>query len=318
MFGRSKKAEVPKVNTKRIKLRAIMDAMDFLNRKQTAISQEETQALKDVGAIEKVVGKLENESQNIMTNVSQFNTQFSNIIDVNEQLRDVADVIVETSISGNEKMTLLIREIAQIKESIQEIHEVLDEFIAAFSEIRDTTKNITSIASKTNLLALNASIEAARAGEAGRGFAVVADEINSLASSTKVLVEQINGTMANVEARENKLIDSFDSMNQLVDRNVESAENTQSTIENFNSIAQDVKDKTEKTVSSVLIAQGEAEGIEKEIENEMEICESLNETVFNLKKQLSRKSVLFEDINNVLGQLSYICADYDGQEMVVK
>lgn len=122
--------------------------------------------------------------------------------------------------------------------------------------------------------------------------------------------------MANVEAREHKLLESFEAMNLLVDGNVENAKDTQGTISSFNSIAQSVKEKTERTVDNVLDAQAETGNIRNEIENEMDMYTGLDMTVLNLKKQLSRKSVLFEDIYNILGQLTYICEEYDKKDMI--
>ncbi len=69
-------------------------------------------------------------------------------------------------------------------------------------EISDIVSVITSIASQTNLLSLNASVEAARAGEQGKGFAVVAQAVRELSqrtdSATKQIACLVNGIQSEI------------------------------------------------------------------------------------------------------------------------
>jgi len=63
-------------------------------------------------------------------------------------------------------------------------------------QISALTKDILSISSSTNLIAVNASIEAARAGAAGAGFSVVAREVHQLADScaeTASHIQEVSG-----------------------------------------------------------------------------------------------------------------------------
>jgi len=144
---------------------------------------------------------------------------------------DVTRLAVEKMRTVFERIEKAVGQVFDLEAKTQHVHQI--------------TEVITSVASSTNLLSLNASIEAARAGEAGRGFAVVADEIRKLAESAGRRAEEIAKLIHEIQSDTAEVADEMRMSSTVISEGREDIDMIAASLESIRSMVLDAQVRAE-------------------------------------------------------------------------
>ena len=238
--------------------------------------------------------------------IEEMIANISNVSDISGKKKDSVDEMLSIARESGEdikKTSVLAEEISGLAQNIGEIIGV-----------------INGIASRTNLLAMNAAIEAAHAGDAGRGFAVVADEIRKLAESSGANASQIGQMLGNITDRIRTVAETSYSSTVSFDRIVEAI---QSFTQSFSEIVSAMDEMSTGSAHVMEAAQSmrgeltEVADMTKEITGETGSihgeADNLNGKVFNLTQGIEEIFLALNDITSGSQMVADSARDSRGQ-----
>ncbi|NEO27282.1 MAG: HAMP domain-containing protein, partial [Kamptonema sp. SIO4C4] len=179
------------------------------------------------------------------------------------EAEEVARSSAAVAVKGGDAVEHAVSGILQIRETVAETTRKVKRLAESSQEISKIVAVISSIASRTNLLALNASIEAARAGEAGRGFAIVADEVRQLADRSAKALKDIEQIVLQIQSETSLVMQAMEEGTQQVIEGTKRAEQAKRSLEDIIQVSNRIDalvrsitaDTVEQTESTLAVAQ---------------------------------------------------------------
>ncbi len=198
-----------------------------------------------------------------LNSVQMMTDSIQRVAESAREAEEVAHKASSTALKGGEAVERTVAGILEIRETVAETTRKVKRLAESSQEISKIVALISQIASRTNLLALNASIEAARAGEAGRGFAIVADEVRQLADRAAKASKEIEQIVLQIQSETGSVMTAMEEGTQQVIEGTRLAEQAKRSLDDIIQVSDQINvlvrsitsDTVEQTETSRAVAQ---------------------------------------------------------------
>lgn len=247
-------------------LNASGDSLSQMAESSSATTEEMSKVIEDLskGAISQA-----EEIEEASVHIGEMGSVIEEIVSSVDGLDDTSSKMKNAS----DESTVIIRQLSESNDrtthAINRISKQIEATNDSVQMIHAAVELITSIASQTSLLALNASIEAARAGEHGKGFAVVASEIQKLAEQSNDSAEKIKDIIRNLLSESEQTVSVMHEVEDIIAQQQEKLEET--------------KDKFMSVADGVNASRSETEAIQ----NHTQVCDTSRARIIDAVQNLS-------------------------------
>jgi twitching motility protein PilJ len=205
-----------------------------------------------------------------VNSVQMMTASIKRVAESARESEEVARTASATALRGGEAVERTVAGIQEIRETVAESTRKVKRLAESSQQISQIVSVISQIASRTNLLALNASIEAARAGESGKGFAIVADEVRQLADRSAKALKEIEHIVLQIQSETGSVMAAMEQGTQQVIQGTKLAEQAKRSLDDIIQVSNRI-DALVRSITSDTIEQRETSKAVTEVMQSVEI-----------------------------------------------
>ncbi len=239
---------------------------------ETAIRQLAEDALQQVAEVNQTLDSIQNMTVTMQT-----------VANSAQQAAQVAHSVSATARTGEVAMDSSVASILGLRGTIAETSKKVKRLGESSQQISKAVVLINQLATKTKLLAINASIEAALAGESGQGFAVVAEEVGQLAAQSASATQDIAKIVDVIQKEVSDVVQAMEEGTLQVVEGTKLVEETRQSLGQVLEVSRQI-DALVESISNATVAQVESSAT---VTHLMQQIASVSEQTAGTSRQVS-------------------------------